>query len=48
MLVIIDYGVGNVRSVTNAFRYIGTDITVSCDPAVIAKARDGEARCRLG
>ena len=38
MLVIIDYGVGNVRSVTNAFRYIGSDITVSCDPAVIAKA----------
>lgn len=38
MLVIIDYGVGNVRSVTNAFRYIGSDITVSCDPAVIEKA----------
>ena len=38
MLVIIDYGVGNVRSVTNAFRYIGSDIAVSCDPAVIAKA----------
>ena len=38
MLVIIDYGVGNVRSVTNAFRYIGSDITVSCDPAVIRKA----------
>ena len=39
MLVIIDYGVGNVRSVTNAFRYIGSDITVSCQPEVIAKAR---------
>lgn len=38
MLVIIDYGVGNVRSVTNAFRYIGSDVTVSCDPAVIEKA----------
>lgn len=38
MLVIIDYGVGNVRSVTNAFRYIGSDITVSCDPSVIRKA----------
>lgn len=38
MLVIIDYGVGNVRSVTNAFRYIGSDITVSCDPQVIRKA----------
>ena len=38
MLVIIDYGVGNVRSVTNAFRYIGSDITVSCDPEIIGKA----------
>lgn len=38
MLVIIDYGVGNVRSVTNAFRYIGSDITVSCDPVIIQKA----------
>lgn len=38
MLVIIDYGVGNVQSVTNAFRYIGSDITVSCDPAVIDRA----------
>ena len=38
MLVIIDYGVGNVRSVTNAFRYIGSDITVSCEPEVIQKA----------
>ena len=38
MLVIIDYGVGNVRSVTNAFRYIGSNITVSCDPVQIEKA----------
>lgn len=38
MLVIIDYGVGNVRSVTNAFRYIGSDITVSCEPETIEKA----------
>ncbi len=39
MLVIIDYGVGNVRSVINAFRFIGSDIEVSCDPAVIRRAR---------
>jgi glutamine amidotransferase len=39
MLVIIDYGVGNVRSVTNAFRYIGADIIVSCDPQKIKDAR---------
>jgi glutamine amidotransferase len=39
MLVIIDYGVGNVRSVTNAFRHIGADIVVSCDPGTIQNAR---------
>jgi glutamine amidotransferase len=39
MLVIIDYGVGNVRSVTNAFRHIGADIVVSCDPVTIGNAR---------
>lgn len=38
MLVIIDYGVGNVCSVINAFRHIGSDIEVSCEPEVIAKA----------
>lgn len=38
MLVIIDYGVGNVRSVTNAFRFVGADITVSCCPDEIGKA----------
>jgi glutamine amidotransferase len=38
MLVIIDYGVGNVRSVTNAFRHIGADIAVSCKPEEIQKA----------
>lgn len=38
MLVIIDYGVGNVRSVINAFRYIGSDIVVSCDPEQIRRA----------
>jgi len=30
MIVVIDYGVGNVRSVTNAVRYIGCDVKVSC------------------
>ncbi|MEJ5259725.1 MAG: imidazole glycerol phosphate synthase subunit HisH [Anaerohalosphaeraceae bacterium] len=39
MLVIIDYGVGNVRSVINAFRYIGAPIEVSCKPADIRRAR---------
>jgi len=40
MLVIIDYEVGNVRSVINAFTHIGSDIKVSCDPADI-EAADG-------
>jgi glutamine amidotransferase len=38
MLVIIDYGVGNVRSVVNAFRFIGSDIVVSCDPDQIRRS----------
>lgn len=38
MLVIIDYGAGNIRSVINAFRFIGSDITVSCDPAEMRRA----------
>lgn len=38
MLVIIDYGVGNVRSVTNAFRHIGADIVVSCRTKDIEQA----------
>ncbi|RKY07491.1 MAG: imidazole glycerol phosphate synthase subunit HisH, partial [Planctomycetota bacterium] len=28
MIVVIDYGVGNVKSVTNALRYIGCDVKV--------------------
>lgn len=31
MIVIIDYGVGNVRSVTNAMRHIGSEVKVSCE-----------------
>ena len=38
MLVIIDYGAGNIRSVINAFRFIGADVAVSCDPAVFQRA----------
>lgn len=33
MLVIVDYGAGNIRSVVNAFQYIGAEIQVSCEPA---------------
>jgi imidazole glycerol-phosphate synthase subunit HisH len=38
MLVVVDYNVGNVRSVCNAFRHIGSDVVLSKDPAVIADA----------
>jgi glutamine amidotransferase len=38
MLAIIDYGAGNIRSVINAFRFIGSDITVTCDPAEMSRA----------
>ncbi len=38
MLVVIDYNVGNVRSVCNAFRYIGCDVKLSCEPSDIEDA----------
>ncbi|MCK5565813.1 MAG: imidazole glycerol phosphate synthase subunit HisH [Planctomycetes bacterium] len=38
MIVVIDYGVGNVKSVTNAVKYIGCETKVSCDPADIESA----------
>ena len=31
MIVVIDYNVGNVRSVCNAFRYIGCEVELSCE-----------------
>ncbi len=36
MLTIVDYGMGNLRSVRNAVAYLGGDAKVSSDPAVIA------------
>ena len=38
MIVVIDYSVGNVRSVCNAFRHIGCEAELSRDPARIEKA----------
>ncbi len=38
MIAIIDYGMGNLRSVQNAVDYCGYDPVVTCDPAVIADA----------
>ena len=38
MIVIIDYNVGNVKSVCNAFRHIGCDVKLSCEPQDIESA----------
>jgi glutamine amidotransferase len=38
MIVVIDYNVGNVKSVCNAFRYIGCEVELSCDPEVVKNA----------
>jgi len=38
MLIVIDYNVGNVRSVCNAFRHIGCEAKLSCEPQDIENA----------
>ncbi len=38
MIVVIDYNVGNVRSVCNAFRHIGCDVALSRDSETIENA----------
>jgi len=38
MVVVVDYNVGNVRSVCNAFRHIGCDVKLSCEPQTIESA----------
>ena len=38
MIIIIDYELGNVKSVMNAFEYIGSNIILSRDPELISKA----------
>lgn len=38
MIVVIDYNVGNVRSVCNAFRYIGCEVELSSEPRIIESA----------
>ena len=38
MIVVIDYGVGNVRSVTNAVRHIGCEVKLSCERQEIESA----------
>ncbi len=38
MIVVIDYNVGNVKSVCNAFRYIGCEVKLSCEPKAVKDA----------
>ena len=38
MIVVIDYNVGNVKSVCNAFRYLGCEVQLSCDPEIVKNA----------
>ena len=38
MIAIVDYGVGNLFSLTQSFHAIGADITVTSDPAVLRNA----------
>lgn len=38
MIAIVDYNVGNIKSVCNAFRHIGCEAKLSGDPAVIESA----------
>lgn len=37
-LTIVDYGMGNLRSVKNALAYLGEDASISADPAAIARS----------
>ncbi|WP_422061940.1 imidazole glycerol phosphate synthase subunit HisH [Sphingopyxis sp.] len=37
-VAIVDYGMGNVRSLTNALAYVGEDVIVTADPAELAAA----------
>ena len=38
MIIVIDYNVGNVKSVCNAFRHIGCEVDLSCDRGKIRAA----------
>lgn len=38
MIVIVDYGLGNILNVQRAVQHLGYDVVVSRDPAVIERA----------
>ena len=38
MLAVIDYGMGNVRSISNAFSLLQEEVKITDDPKIIANA----------
>ena len=38
MIAIVDYGIGNLRSVEKALLHVGADARLTADPAVVAAA----------
>lgn len=38
MIAIVDYGMGNVRSLRNAFEYLGEDVVITSDPTELDAA----------
>lgn len=38
MIAIVDYGMGNVRSLQNAFEYLGSDVILTSDPEALQLA----------
>lgn len=38
-IIIVDYGVGNIRSVQKAFELVGANATISNDPSIIRSAK---------
>lgn len=38
MIAVVDYGMGNLRSVANALRYLGADVIIAADPSQLSDA----------
>lgn len=38
MIVIVDYGMGNLYSIRSAIEYLGAEVTISADPSVVSTA----------
>lgn len=39
MIAIVDYGMGNLRSLSNAFEFLGEEVTITSEPAALEDAR---------